>query len=335
MVATLRVAKTDRGVEPSTQSCTQYSLLVDSQPSGKGKLWEYYHFMIDFAPSIYYHIRNDSAPCKKLYAPGWYDDSKCELTLRNQPSRSMQDKFDFFFGKPLGLTYELVNTRAAMETDIAKRHLIDWDCHKEGRQWANQPAIYFTGFRDYVRALPGITPVVRDVIAVERKSFYHHGPATGADRRHLDQEFYDRLLRYSTTNGLNTSVVALEDKTAADQIALFSNVKVIIAQHGAALSNIIFAHKDALVIEIGHRNFPCYETLSQKLGLHYLHHESTSYANVISSETTDHIHQDRAFLEIRAIIQHFGRDRSVAIDCPSSSKCSGAMFRSTQTAEQV
>jgi len=331
MVAALRVAKTDRVVERPIQSCTQYSLPVDAQPSGGGNLWEYYHFMIDFAPSIYYHIRNDKAPCKKLYVPGWSDQDMFALTLRNQPLRSMHDNFDFFLGKPFGLTIELVGTREAMQADMAERRLIDWNCHSEDRQWANQPAIYFTEFRDYARALPGITPVMRDVIAVERKKVQHYdqhydGPSTGADRRHLSKEFYDRLLQDAATNGLNTSVVALEHKTAAQQIALFSNVKVIIAQHGAALSNMIFAHKDTLIIEIGHRYYPCYETLSHKLGLHYLHHEGTFYANSISSEVTDRIHQDKAFQEIRAIIQHFGRDGSAAIDCPSFSKCVGAMF---------
>lgn len=323
MVAALRMNLVE---EP----CAQYSLPVDAMPSGAGKLWEYYHFMVDFAPAIYYHIRNDNAGCKNLYAPGWHGDHKFALTLPGQPARSMQEKFDYFFEKPFGLTMELVEDREVMEKGIAEKHLIDWNCHSEGREWANQPAEYFTEFRQFARTLPGPTPVKRDVIAVERKTLENYnGPRTGAGRRHLDDIFYDRLLEDSTKKGLDTSVVSLESKSAADQIALFSEVKVIIAQHGAALSNILYADPETLILEIGHRNFLCYETLARKLGLHYLHHESTSYSENIINEANSH--QEKASQLIQYVIQQFVRGKSDAIDCHGFSACFGRRFEQSQT----
>ena len=46
-------------------------------------------------------------------------------------------------------------------------------------------------------------------------------------------------------------VVYLEDMTVLEQISLFAQADVI-ALHGAALTNIIYARKDAVIIEISH-----------------------------------------------------------------------------------
>merc|ERR1719210_2252010 len=154
--------------------------------------------MVDFAPALYHHIRSDSAACKTLYAPGWHGDSKFALTLPDHPARSMQDKFDFFFEKPLGVTMVLEGSPEAMESAMAGRHLIDWNCHSQGREWANQPAEYFMEFRQYAWSLPSPAPIKRDIIAVERTSLANYaGPATGAGRRKLDDVFYDLLIEDS------------------------------------------------------------------------------------------------------------------------------------------
>lgn len=312
------------------EPCAQYSLPVDSMPSGNGKLWEYYHFMVDFAPALYYHIRNEPAGCKTLYAPGWHDDHKFALTLPRFPARSMQEKFDYFFGKPFGLTMELVDDREVMEKGIAEKHLIDWDSHSEDREWANQPAEYFTEFRQFARTLPGLTPVKRDVLAVERKNLEHYrGPRTGAVRRSLADVFYDRLLEDSKNHGLDTSVVSLETKSAADQIALFSDVKVIIGQHGAGLSNMLYADPETLIIEIGYRLQPCYENLARKLGLHYLHHESTDYSEDIINAAVSH--EEKTSQLIQYVIPRFLGSKAETVDCHGFSVCFGRRFKQSQT----
>lgn len=43
----------------------------------------------------------------------------------------------------------------------------------------------------------------------------------------------------------------LDNKTIKEQASIFNQAKIVIAQHGAALSNIIFCKKGTLIIEIG------------------------------------------------------------------------------------
>lgn len=311
-------------------ACKNYVLPSEAQPSGQGKLWEYYHFLIDFAPAIYFHIRNNSASCKTLYVPGWHDDHKFSLTLSDQPQRTMQDKFDFFLGQPCGLNMELVD----FDTIIARSQdtdVIDWDLHKQG-EWADQPATYFTAFREHAWALTRTTPVMKDVIAIQRQRLTnYHGPETGYDRRHLSDEFYEHLVMDLASNNLSTSIMSLENFNAEEQVGNFANVKVIIGQHGAGLSNMIFAKPHTLVVEIGPRYFLCYETLAQKLGLHYIHFEHETYSKDIGKSVTDEIDlrtlvMEKANQGIKSLIHDYVSQAS-HIPCPIFFICSGPKFK--------
>ena len=64
-------------------------------------------------------------------------------------------------------------------------------------------------------------------------------------------------------------VVYLEDFCVEEQISLFNEAEVIVAVHGAALTNILFTKKNTKVVEIGHeRGSPtCFEDLAKELGL--------------------------------------------------------------------
>jgi len=311
-------------------SSSRYSVHPDAYPSGHGKLWEYYHFLIDFAPDILYEMRDDRAPCKWLQVPGWHGDSKFELTLPGQPQRSMEAHFEFLLGQPLNLTMAVVGNRGHFEetawSTSTPTRTLQWNCHGAA-EWVGFPAEYYTGFRDHARALPGVSPAQRwDIVAVARLHLQSYsGPATGCSRRCLDDSFYDSLLEDSQSHGYNTAVLALEDKSVADQISIFSNVKVVLAQHGAALSNIIFARPGTLVVEIGHRNFPCYTRLSEKLGLPYLHYESEDY----SHEMAQAIHEEMV-MQVRGVIQRFAlAERSslgAPVRCPSFATCVGQQF---------
>jgi hypothetical protein len=340
-------------------ACTEYALRTDAAPSGGGYLWEYYHFLIDFAPAMYHHIHNDNSSCKILYAPGWNSEARDHLSLAVESHegvpRSMQDKFDFFLGKPLGLRIEFTPNEGVHYGTSRTR--VDWNCHSTTEQWSNQSAEFFTEFRDFARGLGGIAPVKRDVLVVERGQVI---AGSGYDRRHLEDAFYDSLVHDSAANGLNTAVVTLETKTAAEQIALFADVRVIIAQHGAALSNMIFAQKDALVIEIGYvvknngntitsgPKSHIYETLAKKLGLHYLHYWTTEYSEDYIHAAADYVHGAQrnsllaqeaygarsplqaqeaiALQDILAVIRQFVRGGSSEIVCPKGMACAGTNF---------
>jgi glycosyl transferase family 61 len=83
-------------------------------------------------------------------------------------------------------------------------------------------------------------------------------PSSGQDRRSIanHDELY-RALRLEYPGCLSATAESL---SLSDQIALFSLADVIIAQHGAALANLIWARSNATVIEI----FPQTATVRQK-----------------------------------------------------------------------
>jgi hypothetical protein len=311
-------------------SSSRYSVHPDAYPSGAGKLWEYYHFLIDFAPDILYEMRDDRAPCKWLQVPGWHGTT-FELTLPGQPQRSMDAHFGFLLGQPLNLTMAVVGNQQTFEetawSTSTPTRMLQWNCHSAA-EWVGFPAEYYTGFRDYARALPGVPPAQRrDIVAVKRLYLQNYSgpPFTGCSRRCLDDSFYDSLLEDSQSHGYNTAVLALEGQSVADQISIFSDVKVVLAQHGAALSNIIFARPGTLVVEIGHRDFPCYTRLSEKLGLPYLHYESQDY----SDEMAQAVHEEMV-TQVQEVIQRFvmvdGRSQGAPVRCPSFATCVGQQF---------
>jgi hypothetical protein len=83
-------------------------------------------------------------------------------------------------------------------------------------------------------------------------AYYHsdqaEGKRSGQDRRSIPN--HDELYRSLRREYPGCLSVMTETLPLAEQIAFFSLADVIIAQHGAALSNLIWARRDATVIEI-------------------------------------------------------------------------------------
>mmetsp|Transcript_47530 Transcript_47530/g.146401 ORF Transcript_47530/g.146401 Transcript_47530/m.146401 type:complete len:361 (-) Transcript_47530:27-1109(-) len=257
--------------------CTSYTVPKRAELSGAGKLWEYYHFLIDFAPPVYHYIRNDTAHCKVLYLPDWWSDDKFRLTSREFPWRSMEVQFQTLFSQ-LGLTLANIN-RKELVAGARDRTLININVHNRG-QWSSLPADYYKALRSYARALPGVRPVPMDVTCIKRGwPVDAKGPPTAAQRRHLSEEFYDNLTRDMGAGGLRHQVLELETMPLLEQISAFAGSRAVVGQHGAGLSNIIFVDEGALVVEIGRRCIqPCYPNLAARLGHSYLHFEDhTSY----------------------------------------------------------
>lgn len=72
-------------------------------------------------------------------------------------------------------------------------------------------------------------------------------------------------------NMLNVQTISLEDYTIMEQASIFSQADLIIAQHGAGLTNLVFARPGTMVIEIFQYHLDeTFWILSQQLGLrHY------------------------------------------------------------------
>ncbi len=72
---------------------------------------------------------------------------------------------------------------------------------------------------------------------------------------------------------LGYDVVCLEDKPVLQQIELFRSAKVVVANHGAGLSNLIWGNANAKVLELFSPSFfnDCYFRLARTLGMTYRH----------------------------------------------------------------
>lgn len=80
----------------------------------------------------------------------------------------------------------------------------------------------------------------------------------------------DRICQFLTEK-LGFETVALETLKVKEQAALFNRIKVIIAPHGAGLTNLVFCSPGTTVIEIFSPNYVnvCYYSLCQEIGLNY------------------------------------------------------------------
>jgi len=72
---------------------------------------------------------------------------------------------------------------------------------------------------------------------------------------------------------LNFSTYLLEEMSLSDQISLFKNAEIIIASHGAGLTNIVYCQSRTKIIEFFPENYyeECYQNISSLLDLdHYI-----------------------------------------------------------------
>lgn len=63
----------------------------------------------------------------------------------------------------------------------------------------------------------------------------------------------------------------LEEKTAEEQVKLFSQVDILVSAHGAGLSNVIFMVPNSYVIELmpPYWDWACYRRLSENADMQY------------------------------------------------------------------
>lgn len=98
--------------------------------------------------------------------------------------------------------------------------------------------------------------------------------------RHIVNEA-ELIARYPA---LNLRSIVLEDLSLREQVDLFAHAGLLIAVHGAGLTNLVYA-KDAAVIEfyptlLQHKNTACFIQVAATLGLRHLvlHYEGTGQA---------------------------------------------------------
>ena len=122
-----------------------------------------------------------------------------------------------------------------------------------------------------------LTKENRQIVLIKRDkdNFYNSGkaeiPTSGSQRRSIEN--FPELQACIEAQSSNLITVTLEKTTLSEQISLFSGADIIIAQHGAALANLVWSSKATKVIEIAPKLVPeienCFSSLSRRLGLGY------------------------------------------------------------------
>lgn len=117
---------------------------------------------------------------------------------------------------------------------------------------------------DYIRALFPVTPT-----KPTRRIYISRGDSW---RRRLVNE--DVLLDFLAQYDIETHTLA--GLSIAEQAQLFSEAELIVASHGAALTNLLFAPPTCRVFELFASNYvyPHYQDISQTRGLEYHSHTS-------------------------------------------------------------
>jgi hypothetical protein len=126
---------------------------------------------------------------------------------------------------------------------------------------------------------------------------------SGNVRRSIEN--YSDCVDFLTSQGLPVRPYLLEGKSLAFQMVLFDSADIIIAQHGAALTNLIWASAKTAVIEIiprdGEKERDHFRTLAKCLGQKYCaiyqdHSHSAVDPHVLYSRIMQ-IRRDREFQE--------------------------------------
>mgnify|MGYP000194035461 CR=1 FL=1 len=120
---------------------------------------------------------------------------------------------------------------------------------------------------DFIRKSFLDNPLVNQAISLKNLSSRIYISRSQASRRRITNE--NKLI--SLLKSLNFTMLTLESMSIAEQVKLFSVAEIIVAPHGAGLTNLAFCNEGTKVIEIFSPNYIniCYYAMSNHLGLSY------------------------------------------------------------------
>jgi len=171
-----------------------YKIPSNSKLSGHGKIWEYYHFLIDFAAPTVELLQNE--PCerhRKVVLPGWLqNDTLNTFSLQNiiDPRRNMKPSANFLF-QPLNATF------MNWENSDQYNELPCQTLNFHPGEWSRGEAVTYDSFRNYAHdlVLQHAHSVISkphfkyDILLIRRASISNL-TCSGSCRRHLDSSFF-------------------------------------------------------------------------------------------------------------------------------------------------
>ena len=216
--------------EASCTTSLTFAVRSKAKFSGFGNLYEFYHFIVDFAPTVAFELRDYPACAPKtLYLPGWVRDEKFHLVNSHDATRSMKRHHDALFGEPLKLQLELVPSKTDFE-NLNVTRVFSWNPH--AKPWSRSDREVYMNFRSYAWSLlaaadaatasssssssssysqlslsdastlvaewrgPPLNHDTFTVLFIKRSRPRGSHSKVGAARRDLDPTFYDDLKRF-------------------------------------------------------------------------------------------------------------------------------------------
>lgn len=216
--------------------------------TGPGSVEHFFHFLLGFYVPLVYHLM-------QVWRPGDFD----RLLVRS-------------CGPLDALIRELGDDRIEIVDKVEHGRMAEHPAGFDHVEIAGNdyPRMYdarrFSAVRDHLVADPAVQAEIRSlsetwpradgrILLIQRgagPAFYDSERSevkgSGVQRRSIGN--HDDLLRAMRSRHRGCMNVQLENTTLARQVALFHLADVMIAQHGAALANIIWAPGNATVIEI-------------------------------------------------------------------------------------
>lgn len=284
-------------VEKKVEQPLVCKIPLGSKLSGLGQAGDnYYHFLVDYAVKMFSYCYQ---PGKKsiMYArkdEGYLAGNPRWALSLFAPGKMNSKAFDFIFDGNLelrhvtdrelkdikGVSVPFQKWQGCKETDAKSFVMLDNECS----EWSRQPVQNFKAFRKYMvekafAASKETNLVADEIILLERSK-------KSTQRIGNGRVIHDRMRKLvnsvAARLGLKVKSVEILQGTPIDeQVRQFARAKVVIGNHGAALSNLMFCPTGAQVLEIQPVTFPCFSNLAKRLGLKY---RATNQAMVTEQE---------------------------------------------------
>jgi capsular polysaccharide biosynthesis protein len=130
-----------------------------------------------------------------------------------------------------------------------------------------------------VPSLPGITGATTMFQCKFLRKAFLPSPGTNSPTKRIYISRRDATTRrilnedalVERLNQLDFQIVSMDGRSVVEQASLFHSAQIIVAPHGAALTNLVFCHPTCKVLEIfapGYLN-PCYRAICNLIGVDY------------------------------------------------------------------
>lgn len=271
--------------------CT-YKTQISAWLSQAGQSFEYYHFLIDFAPRLLFamsrdgclNVTNSTAQTVDFEHANGTSTGGRTVVLRaaGWPPQNRIFSFEGHGHSMAAHAAAIFGGQLTVQPYMDARSLCDaagaYVPYPAGLlQWAQQPRAWLHALRSRVHNMAGITEGVtcprfcEYVLLLRRRS-------DDPRARALRDEFYDAARDFLRARGIAyRSAPELSPLPLVAQASLFSRARLVIGPHGGALSNILFCPLGGGLLELGRRLFPVYQNLAAKVGLHYRERSRTSF----------------------------------------------------------